>query len=65
MSGVARDVLEFLNDKYGLKSGAIAGSESLRAAVQELESESQRILREDPVLAFAYGVVDGGGAPQG
>jgi hypothetical protein len=65
MSGVARDVLDFLNGKYGLKSGAIAGSESLRAAVQELESESQRILREDPVLAFAYGVVDGGAAPQG
>ncbi len=40
MSGVDRDVLDFLNGKYGLKSGAIAGSESLRAAVQELESES-------------------------
>jgi hypothetical protein len=64
MSVVALDVLDFLNGKYGLKSGAIAGSESLRAAVQALESESQRILREDPVLAFAYGVVDGGGAPQ-
>lgn len=64
-SGVALDVLDLLNGKYGLKSGANAGSDRLRGAVQELENECQRILREDRVLAFAYGVVDGGGAPQG
>ena len=63
VSGVARDVLDFLNDKHGLKS-APTGSDGLRAAIQRLENECQRILREDPVAAFAYGVVDGGRAPQ-
>lgn len=61
---IAQDIQEFLNEKHGLKHAAKTLPVALRDAVNRLKFECERIIRDEPVPAFAFGIVDGGQAAQ-
>lgn len=62
--GLARDILEFLREPYGLMRAKEGRSGALRRAVDALEQECIRVVREEPTPVFAWGVIQGRGAQQ-
>jgi hypothetical protein len=63
-SVLVHDILDFLNDKHGLKRAPGPHPVDLNVAVQRLDHECERIVRDEPVVAFTFGIVDGGHSPQ-
>ena len=59
------DILDFLNDKHGLKRAPGPRPGDLNVAVQRLDEECERIVRDEPVVAFTFGIFDGGRSLQG
>jgi hypothetical protein len=64
-SVLVQDIVEFLDDKHGLKKAPGQRPVALELAVLRLEEECMRIFRDDPVAAFTIGTIEGGHAPQG
>jgi hypothetical protein len=61
---IAPLVIEFLSDRYSLKRNGESQPATVHAAVEALEQECRRIVREKPVHCFTWGVILGGDSPQ-
>jgi len=55
--GLARDIVDFLGESYGLARAKEGQTEQLGRTVQALEQECRRIVKEDPTPLFAWGVI--------
>jgi len=62
---IAPDIIEFLSDRHGLKRDGQSQPATVRDAMEALEFECRRIVKEDPVHCFTWGMIRGGDSPQG